>query len=226
MSTTSNALDDPAVRAVLAREHRKSEDDDAQLAAVRSRIEAARQAGASATEQASHYPKTVYLAVAPDMGRFLYLTARTSEAQRIVEFGTSFGISTIYFAAAATATGGQVIGSELEPSKADRARANLEEAGLAAPVEIRVGDAMETLADVPAPIDLLFLDGWKDLYLPVLQMLEPKLAPGSLVLADNIHTFPDELAPYVDFVSRTDGPYRSVVLPFESGLAYSLFEGA
>ena len=226
MSLAANALDDPTVQAVLAREHQRAEDDDAQLAAVRPKIEAAKEAGASATEQASHYPKTVYLAVAPDMGRFLYLTARTTAAQRIVEFGTSFGISTIYFAAAAKEIGGQVIGSELEPSKAARARANLEDAGLAAPVEIRVGDAMETLADVPAPIDLLFLDGWKDLYLPVLRMLEPKLAPGALVLADNIHTFPVELAPYVAYVSRSDGPYRSVVLPFESGLAYSFYEGA
>ena len=95
MSLAANALDDPTVQAVLAREHQRAEDDDAQLAAVRPKIEAAKEAGASATEQAAHYPKTVYLAVAPDMGRFLYLTARTTAAQRIVEFGTSFGISTI-----------------------------------------------------------------------------------------------------------------------------------
>ena len=116
-----------------------------------------------------------------------------------------------------------MISSELEPTKLERARANLAEAGLADHVELREGDAMETLKDVAAPVDLLFLDGWKDLYLPLLDLLEPKLRPGSVVLADNIFPFPQELQAYLESVTSASRPCHSVVLPFSTGLAYSLY---
>ena len=146
-------------------------------------------------------------------------------AKRIVEFGSSFGVSTLYLAAAAKDTGGRVIGTEMEASKAERARANLEEAGLADIAEIRVGDALETLKDLDGRVDLLFLDGWKDLYVPIARMMEPKLRPGALLLADNLHTFPAELEAYLDYTGSPDGPYASVTLPFESGLGYALYSG-
>ena len=109
-----------------------------------------------------------------------------------MEFGTSFGISTLYLAAAAAETGGRVTGSEYHPSKADKARANLAEAGLAA--TILTGDARETLAGPGPRIDLLFLDGAKELYLPILHLLLPRLHRGSLVVADNIPTDPEARA--------------------------------
>lgn len=217
-----SALDDPKVQAVLAREHALAGEDDSKLADRRAEIDAAKEAGTSTYDL---YPKDVYLCIEPIMGRFLNLCARSVGAKTIVEFGTSFGVSTIYFAAAAKETGGHVIGTELEPSKVEKAQANLEEAGLADVVDIRGGDAMETLQDVEGEVDLLFLDGWKDLYVPVTKLMEPKLRPGSLVLADNIHTFPAELKPYVDYTAREEGSYQSVTLPFDSGLRYSLYAG-
>ena len=106
----------------------------------------------------------------------------------MVEFGTSFGISTIYLAAAVRDNGGgMVIGTELEPSKHDRAVAHLQEAGLGEVAEVRLGDALATLKEVPEPLDLVFLDGWKDLYVPVLELLKPKLRPGAVVLGDKLH---------------------------------------
>ncbi len=225
-ATTGGTLDDPSLRAVLEREHARAKEDETKLAQARPKIEAAKREGKGFAEIGRLYPKNVYLSVAPDMGRFLYLAALGARAQRIVEFGASYGISTLYLAAAARETGGRVVTTELEPAKAARARANLEEAGLASRVELREGDALETLEDVEAPVDLLFLDGWKDLYLPVLRTMEPRLAPGALVLADNIFTFADELKIYMDAVSAPNGPYRSVVLPFATGLGYSLFTGA
>ncbi len=213
------ALDDPNVQRVLAREHELSKGDGDRLSPLRAKIDAAKAEGSFTYDI---YPADVYLAIEPAMGHFLNLCARSITAKCIVEFGTSFGISTIYLAAAARQTGGRVIGSELEPSKAKKAQANLEEAGLADVVEIRVGDAMQTLKDIDGPIDLLFLDGWKDLYVPVAQLLEPNLRHGALVLADNIHTFRAEIQAYVDHMAREDGPFYSVTLPFESGLHYSL----
>jgi predicted O-methyltransferase YrrM len=216
-----NTLDDPKVQAVLAREHELAKGDDARLASVRAQLDAAKAAGEYSFDL---LPKDVYLAIEPAMGVFLNLCAKTIGAKTIVEFGTSYGISTIYLAAAKD-VGGKIIGTELEATKAEKARANLEEAGLGDLVDIRVGDAMETLKEIEGPVDLLFLDGWKDLYVQMAKMMEPELRPGSLVLADNIHTFPDELKAYLDYMGRADGPYASVTLPFESGLGYSLYSG-
>ena len=148
--------------------------------------------------------------------------ARSLRAKRIVEFGTSFGISTLYAAAAARDEGGQVIGSELEPGKQRAATAHLAEAGLASVAEVRLGDARETLRDVPGPIDLVLLDGWKELYLPMLQLLAPKLRPGAVVLADNIKTFRRALAPYVDYVQSGRNGFASVTLPLADGFEYSV----
>jgi len=127
-----------------------------------------------------------FLAVSPDYGRFLYAIARARKATRIVEFGTSMGISTIYLAAALRDNGGgHLIGSEMEPGKVARARANLDAAGLAELVDIRAGDALETLRDVGGGIDLLLVDGAFSLYLPVLKLVELWLKPGAVILGEN-----------------------------------------
>jgi predicted O-methyltransferase YrrM len=136
------------------------------------------------------------LAVSRETARLLYMLARSAGARHIVEFGTSFGISTLHLAAALRDTGGgKVITTEFEPSKAARARAHFAEAGLADLIELREGDALETLArDLPATIDLVLLDGAKGLYPAVLALLEDRLKPGALILADNADMCPDYLA--------------------------------
>lgn len=127
-----------------------------------------------------------FLAVSPDYGRFLYATARAARATRIVEFGTSMGISTLYLAAALRDNcGGHLIGSDLEPGKVARARTHIAEAGLSDLVDIREGDALETLRDVGGPVDLLLIDGAFSLYLPVLKLIEPRLRPGAVILGEN-----------------------------------------
>ncbi len=178
--------------------------------------------GGTVLEGITPYLKDAYIPITPDQGRFLYLTARLIRAKTIVEFGTSFGISALYLASAARANGGRFIGTEREPQKIAAARANLADAGLADVAEVRAGDALETLADVPAPIELVLLDGWKDLYLPMLELLRPKLRPGSVVFADNIFTFPKELAPYVAFVRDPANGFESTTLPLGHGLEYSV----
>ncbi len=136
------------------------------------------------------------LPVSRETGLLLYMLARGGGARTIVEFGTSFGISTLYLAAALRDNGGGVlITSEFEPSKIERARANLAAGGLADLVEIRQGDALETLAvDLPETIDLLLLDGAKALYPEILDLVESRLRPGALIVADNADYSPDYLA--------------------------------
>lgn len=224
--STLPPLMDARAAAVLQREHERAKGDDSLLAGVKPAIDAARAAGQPPAQWSTLYPEEMSLAVSARMGEFLHLAVLTHGSRFIVEFGTSFGVSTIYLASAARLIGGRVIGSEQAPGKAERAVANLEEAGLADVAEVRVGNARETLAVLDEPVDLLFLDGWKDLYLPILKLLEPKLRPGALVMADNIHTFPDELATYLAYVRDPDGPYRTTVIPFVSGLAFSLYQAA
>ncbi|HEX4112905.1 MAG TPA: O-methyltransferase [Stellaceae bacterium] len=140
--------------------------------------------------------KNFPLPVSRETGTLLYMLARTIQARSIVEFGTSFGISTLHLAAALRDNGGgHLIGTEFEPSKVARARANLAAGGLTDLVEIREGDALETLArDLPEAIDLVLMDGAKGLYPAVLALIEKKLRPGALILADNANWSADYLA--------------------------------
>jgi predicted O-methyltransferase YrrM len=137
--------------------------------------------------------KDVHMPVSPDTGKLLYMLARGNGAKSIIEFGTSFGISTVHLAAALRDNGGgRLIGSEFEPSKLAHARANLEAAGLADLVEIREGDALETFAkDLPATVDLVLLDGHKALYAKILALVAPRLRAGSYLIADNADACPE-----------------------------------
>jgi predicted O-methyltransferase YrrM len=140
--------------------------------------------------------KDMPLPISRETSALLYMLARSSHATSVVEFGTSFGISTLHLAAALRDNGGgALITTEFEPSKVARARRHLEEGGVADLVEIREGDALLTLAaDLPARIDLLLLDGAKALYLDVLGLLQSRLRPGALIVADNADHSPEYLA--------------------------------
>lgn len=151
----------------------------------------------SKTEYVDFYGrlKDLWLAISPETGTLLYMLARSSGARIVIEFGTSFGISTLYLAAALRDNGGgRLITTEFEPSKVMRAKANLTEGGLIDLVEIREGDALETLsADLPETIDLLLLDGAKAIYPEILSLVESRLRPGALVIADNADFSPEYL---------------------------------
>ncbi|MBB3957225.1 O-methyltransferase [Novosphingobium sediminicola] len=165
--------------------------------------------------------KDMPLPVSREAGRLLYMLVRATGAQAIVEFGASFGLSTLHMAAALRDNGGGcLITSEFETGKIARAQAHLAEAGLADLVEIRAGDALETLArDLPPAIDLVLLDGAKALYRDVLGLLEPHLRPGALILADNADYCPDYLAK----VRAHGGGYLS--LPFAKDVELSMCLG-
>ena len=129
--------------------------------------------------------KDAYIAISRKQGAYIYDLLIQRKAQHIVEFGTSFGISTLYLGAAAKENQGKVITTELLPEKCKVAQKNFIEAGLDEWIELREGDALKTLKDVEVGIDFLLLDGWNDLYLPLLKILEPKFKKGTLIYTDN-----------------------------------------
>ncbi|MDX1873094.1 class I SAM-dependent methyltransferase [Mycolicibacterium sp. 120266] len=200
-------LDDSRVAAALARMYAES---DRQMAQLRERgpADRARLQQATAQERADAL-SDIYMPVTPAAGRLLYMLVRATRPTTIVEFGMSFGLSAVHLAAGVRDNGtGRVITTELSKAKIDAAAQTFAETGLADLITVVEGDAVTTLAEVPAPVDLVLLDGWKELYLPVLRVLEPKLSSGALVIADN--TEMSDTKPYLDYVRDPANGYTSV----------------
>lgn len=155
-----------------------------------------------------------------DGGRLLYSLVRAIRPTTVVEFGMSMGISTLFLAAAIADNGtGRVITTELSRHKIERATAHLAEADLVEVVDVRAGDARQTLTDVTGPIGLVLLDGWKPLCLPVLRLLGPELAAGAIVVGDD-STF-DSMEDYLAYVRDPANGYATVNFPVEDGMEIS-----
>jgi Methyltransferase domain len=158
----------------------------------------------------------------PAQGDLIYLLCRAMRATRVVEFATSVGFSTLYFAAAVRDNGGGiVIGSEVVPSKVATARRNVAEAGLAAYVDIREGDGRQTLRDLGGPVDFALIDGWPlgsgpSLARQIIEVVAPQLRTGGYLLNDNGE--PD----YIEFIRDPANGFLSVTLPIKRGTELSV----
>ncbi|OBG52557.1 methyltransferase [Mycolicibacterium fortuitum] len=165
-------------------------------------------AGASAQERADAL-SDIYMPVTPEAGRLLYSLVRATKPAIIVEFGMSFGLSALHLASAVRDNGsGRVYTTELSATKIASARQTFAETGLDDVITVLEGDALETLKSVSGDIGFVLLDGWKELYLPVLELLEPQLTTGALVVADN--TSMADTQPYLDRVREPSNGYVSV----------------
>jgi predicted O-methyltransferase YrrM len=171
----------------------------------------------------TEFYKDKYISIDRDQGDLLYLLGRSLNAKTIVEFGTSFGISTIYLATAVRDNGGGiVIGTEIVLEKAMQAQQNITDAGLQEYVEIRTGDALETLKNLDRPVDMLLMDGWAHLALDILKLVDPFMNKGSIILSDNVGTFKNDLKPYVEFLQNPANGYRSTTLDLKGGTEFSV----
>lgn len=212
-----NSLQTEPVRDLLGRLFLAADDDHLHRPAITERYPGGVR-HLDAREQADAYQE-LYIPVSPEGGRLLYALVRAARPATVVEFGTSFGISTIHLAAAVRDNGsGGVISTELNAAKAAQARANLAEAGLSDWVTILLGDARQTLATIDAPVGFVLLDGWKNLYLPVLQLLEPRLTPGALILADDTVSMAEEMPDYLAYIRDPAHGYLSIPFPESDGL--------
>lgn len=164
------------------------------------------------------------VALDPDKGRLCYLLCRANHARRVVEVGTSFGVSTIYLAAAVRENGGGiVIGTDWEAATAAAARANVTRAGLGDVVEIRVGDVRNTLRQPLGKVDFVLMDIWAPMARPALDLLIPQLRVGAVVLCDNVVRFRREYRDYLTRVRDPHGGFRSTTLPYDGGFEMSVW---
>lgn len=218
----TSPLDDPKLEGLLERLHARSE---AQTSEINEHI--ARRAGEGSLDLERPFDSRLHeffsdkmVALEPDKAQLCYLLCRSLQAKLVVEAGTSFGVSTLYLAAAVRdngVPGGVVIGTEYEPQKAEAARANFAEAGLAEYIELREGDLRETLRAIPGPVDFLLLDIW-EVALPALELVFPHLRPGAMVVTDNTTSYARAYEDFFAFVRRPENRLRTITLPYDGGL--------
>jgi predicted O-methyltransferase YrrM len=201
MATT---LQDHRVAAALDQMYAESEQQMSELRNMGSALSTAR-----TVQERADAMSAFYIPVTPEAGRLLYSLVRATRPATIVEFGMSFGISALHLAAAVRDNGtGRVVTTELSAEKIAAAKRTFAQTGLDDVITILEGDALATLAELAEPVGFVLLDGWKELYLPVIELLEPRLAPAALVIADN--TEMADAQPYLDHVRNVENGYVSV----------------
>lgn len=221
-------LGDPRLEDLLARLHARS---DTQMAEMQKRHANPDDASLSPREKAARAKAFVsdkLVALDRDKAEFCYQLCRAIQARRIVEIGTSYGVSTLYLAAALRDTirahggGGRVIGTEYESGKAEAARRHFTEAGLGHLVELREGDLRQTLKGLEGPIDFVLVDIWIEMARPGLELVAPHLRREAVVVCDNTAAYREAYADYFAFLDDPANGFRTMTLPFEGGFELSV----
>jgi predicted O-methyltransferase YrrM len=164
------------------------------------------------------------LPVGAEVGAFLHALVLAHKPKRILELGTSYGYSTLFFADAARSVGATVITMELADFKQAHAREQLAKAGLDGVVDFRCGDAVEMIKADPGPFDFILLDIWKELYTPCFDALYPKLSEEAIIASDNMIT-PEMARPDVRVYReavRAKADLQTVLLPIGQGIELSV----
>ena len=217
----ASPLNDPNLEALLNRLHAQS---DAQVEETDAYYERREQEGSLnydnfCDDDMHRFLSDKMVALDRDKAEFCYQLCRSLRATRVVEAGTSFGISTLYLAAAIRdnqVENGVVIGTEHEPSKVKIALENFREAGLSDFIDLREGDLRQTLEDVGGPVDFMLVDIW-DVALPALERVSSSLRPGAIVACDNTTVDREEYRDYFEFVHDPRNRFRTMTVPFQGG---------
>lgn len=177
--------------------------------------------------------------VQPEVARWLQVFMKTRPFTGVLEIGTAIGYSTSILAAGLP-EGGRVDTVEIRPEHYEKAQENLRALGLDNRVTQHLGDAADVLPTLKGPFDLVFMDGAKGQYRKFLEMIEPKLLPGAIILSDNVlfrgmiantelvkrrkRTIVKRMRTFMDYL-MTEGPYDTALLPLGDGMAMSVYRG-
>jgi predicted O-methyltransferase YrrM len=221
-----SVIGDTELERLLSSLHAKS---DEQTAALKSF--AARQASGESPptdDEIKAFRRDKFVALDRDKAEFCYQLCRATDSRRIVEIGTSYGVSTLYLAAAlrdnihAAGGDGVVLGTEYEPEKAAAARKHFAQSGLSHFIELREGDLRQTLKRIDGPIDFVLVDIWIAMARPALELVAPSLRPGAIVVCDNTEMHRSQYADYFAFIREPANGFRTMTLPFDGGLEFSV----
>ncbi len=217
----ASPLNDPKLEALLDRLHAQSEaqSDEANAYFTQRAQEGTLDRRNLFDDDMHRFFSDKMVALDRDKAEFCYQLCRSLHAARVVEAGTSFGVSTLYLAAAVRdnqVENGLVIGTEYEPKKAEAARANFKAAGLSEFIELREGDLCQTLQDVGGPVDFMLVDIW-DVALAALERVSSSLRQGAIVVCDNTTAHADAYRDYFEFVNDPKNRFRTMTLPFAGG---------
>ena len=215
-----SVLSDPKLQGLIDRLQAKSRAQEAETSAWFSERAKKGELSWDGFDDKSHrFMADKLVALKPAKAEFCYLTCRALMARRVVECGTSFGVSTLYLAAAVRDNGGgMVIGTEHEAAKAAAARENFAAAGLAQFIDLREGDLRETLKDVGGAVDFVLLDIWTEMVVPALTLIGPRLREGAVIVADNTASSHRGYEAFFAWLADPANRMRHMTLPFDGGL--------
>lgn len=215
---------DAGLQALLASLHDRSAGQDGDIGAYFARRAAAGELSWDGLDAESHaFMADKLVALDPAKAEFCHLLCRALGARRVVDVGSSHGVSTLYLAAAVRANGGGVvIGTEHEAEKAKAARANFAAADLADLIDLREGDLRQTLRELEGPIDFVLVDIWVEMARPALELIAPHLRPGAIVCADNVIAAAPAYGAYFDYLNDPANGFLTRTLPFEGGFEMSV----
>jgi predicted O-methyltransferase YrrM len=220
-----SVIRDPVLERLLTGLHARS---DEQAAAVRHYVKRLGEAHPPSSEETKAFLSDKLVALDRSKAEFCYQLCCANDVRRIVEAGTSYGVSTLYLAAAvrdnvrAAGGNGVVIATEYEPSKTSAARSHFEEGGLSSFIDLREGDLRETLKRIDGPVDFMLLDVWMPMARPALELVTPHLRPGAIVICDNTEHYRTEYADYFAFLKDPANGFRTMTLPFDGGLEFTV----
>ncbi len=147
----------------------------------------------------------------PGDAMMLRILVESSRAKRGIEVGAATGFGAINMGIAFERTGGHLYTLEIDPRMAQATRENLQKMGLEEVVTVVEGDALKTLGELRGQFDFIFIDALKQDYLKYLKLVEDKLVPGSVVVADNVIQSANAMKDYLDYVQNNPN-YDTVII--------------
>ena len=223
---------DPRVEALLDRLYEQHTAQGSSMAAYYAERAAGRSPNENRFDDRIHaFLRDKLVALDRPKAEFCYMTCRALRALRVVEAGTSYGVSTLFLASAVRDNFGSreaktgtpvVIATEYEAEKAKIARSHFAETGLSHLIDLREGDLRQTLIGLEAPIDFALIDIWTPMARPALELVAPHLRAGGVVICDNTQQFRDAYQEYFTFVHDPRNGLQTMTLPFEGGLEFTV----
>ena len=216
-------LGDPSLEALLERLHAQSLGQDEEMGRFFSARAAAGEDLSPDNGEVRTFLVDKLVALERDKAIFCYQLCCALRARCVVEVGTSYGVSTLYLAAAMRHHGGgTVIATEMEPDKIAAAKANFAEAGLAEHIDLREGDLRSTLVHIPGSVDFMLIAVWSPMARPALELVAPRLRQGAVVICDNTEAYRDYYQDYFDYLGDPANRFITQTLPFAGGLEMSV----